>query len=465
MENKFVSLLKTLEKNELRAFKKYFKTLYHGQKAAIALLEYLEPMHPKFENKTKLERIYIQKRLTKKLGNTASPNVANTFSDLYLYLKKYLLIQAFEQSSYEQDIAWIKILNERKLYEKASRATEKLRKKLKNDQVIDASIYLKKMQAYDLEFHNMYNHKFNIGADNLEYCLQYLDLFYASTHLKYTSELSNRRKVFKVDKVINSSYAFDIALREENRAEQLLIIYSKIKDLLSGSQAAYDEIEERLFKYKDEISLEDQNAIITYLTNFILQNNDYNEKKYLEKLARNYSLGFDTGALLISTLTVDKFINIVGIGCKLGKFSWANNVIEEYGIYLDDEVKFSTISYAKALIAFEQNNTKDIYNLLQGVNFVHANNEFRARSILLRTYVNQKEDEGLILAYCRSYKRFLSNGKLSNTITIPINNFITLIEQLYKRTSTKEEFINKINKTSPLFFKDWLLDIVTNEKW
>jgi len=458
MENKFISLLKTLEKNELRAFKKYFKTLYSGQKAAIVLLEYLEPMHPDFEHKTKLEGAYIQKRLTKKLGTTAKPHVANTFSDLYLYLKKYLLWQKLEQPSYEQDMTWIKILNERKLYEKASRATDQFRNKLEKNTVADAALYLKKMQAYDFESHNMYNHKFNIGTDNLESCLEYLDLFYATTHLKYSSELLNRGKVFKVNKEIDSSYALDIVLRKDNNKEQILIIYSKLKDLLLGSQTAYDEIEKRLFKYKAEISLEDQNAIITYLLNFIMQNKPYDEQDYFRKMFSLYDFGFNTRALVPANLSIDKFINIVAIACGLREFDWILNLIESYKSVLNNDIRDSTISLAKAHIAYNKKDMDGVFLLLQNVDFGHSNNEFRARLLLLRTYVNKEENIELIFTFCRSFKRFLIKEKFSKSIISPTNNLINIVELLYKKTYTKKVLKKKIETASPIFHRHWLLE-------
>ncbi len=458
MKNNFISIYATLSKKERRAFKTHYRTLYPRQTTAYALLQIVDRMDFSKDLDQQLDFSHIQKRLLKQLPTQANPNVSNTFSDLHLRLKEFLIFQAVKTNSDEFELIWINKLAELGLEHQASNRTINYQKKLEQEEQKDANLYFKKIQAYDLEFQSMYNYKYTTGVDNIRKCLKNLELFTLTSKLKFATELLNRKQLRMVDAEDELMYHFDENLLEKYEKEPIVHLYYYLYQLVkTNSEYHFEKLYHTLEENAAYLNKKDLYAMITYLLNFIFSYYKQIKLEIYEKVTNLYRIGFDNAAFEFANLSVDKLLNYIISLCKLQHYDKTKEVIKQFESHSELKIRSNFVALANAIVAFEEEDYTATIDYLSIVDFVDDRHKYRVKTLLIRSYYRTIPDDILfLLSQCRSLKRFAKKCKLHDRLKKSCDNFALFVEILVKKQISQEELLIRFENCKHLSFRHWL---------
>jgi hypothetical protein len=154
-----------------------------------------------------------------------------------------------------------------------------------------------------------------------------------------------------------------------------------------------------------------------------------------------------------------QFNNIINVACKVNAFDWATTFVKAQNHCLHPENREHTTQVAYALISFEKGHFKASLQTLEGMRFNNIHQAIRLKTLMIRCYFELKEDEDKILNYCASFEVYLFRHRKSNKESVKATlNFVRNIKLLIQKKISKEKLLHKIEDTSPIYFKSWLLE-------
>ncbi len=460
-KNKLFPLLATLDKKELFAFSKYIKQQHQNEKVALPILYYIRKFYPTFEDEKKLSLPYLHKKV---FGDRkySRKKILNAYSDLYLWLKTFLLLEHLQSNQFDAQMLWLNVLQERGLKKPHAQYSEKLVSLVATLPKNNSTFYTKNM----LTNFTFYTHQVqgevppNVRAFQNHSIA--LDLFYWINKLKLACEMANLNNLFSVDfgfevipELIKNKTFYDV------ESHALLSLYYKIFQLLSEHQTQkYFEIEKLLNEKRLAISTEEMHIIYSYLHNYaakqIRQGNEAFWKKMhqLNKLGLAYKI-FTKKGVMSST----QFNNIVNIACKVKDFTWLTIFIKEQNQYLNENIRTAAVQIAEANILFEKNNFKKALSVLSLVKTRDLRQLIRLKAFTTRCLFEIMDNEDAIFDYCIAFESFLQrNRKPKKDIVEATLNFVRISKKIIQKKIKEEKLLLEINQTTPIYFKSWLLE-------
>ena len=117
-DSKFFVLLRNLEAHEVPAFHKYLKQMHRGEDTALQIFEYARKLFPKPWDEKKLDLDYAFRKIFKSdisKQEHGRKKMLNTLSDLYLWLKDFLLSEKALRDPLTKQVLWMEILQNKRL--------------------------------------------------------------------------------------------------------------------------------------------------------------------------------------------------------------------------------------------------------------------------------------------------------------------------------------------------------------
>lgn len=158
---KFFVLLHTLDKKEIASFDKYLKQSHGGEHVALRIFKYVRRVSLSNPNLLRLGLENIHTGVFGPIPDNASErkkslkNILNTLSDLYKWLKEFLLVNKLAQDSWEQQMTWLSVLRDRGLKEEHDKLTRLLLTTAHGSSLKDVGNYLRLFNAACLHFQNL----------------------------------------------------------------------------------------------------------------------------------------------------------------------------------------------------------------------------------------------------------------------------------------------------------------------
>lgn len=459
MENsKLIQVLKTLDKQELKAFDKYLSKLYSDHEVAIALFYYLKPFYPEFKSK-KIDLEYITFKVFK-LDKTK--RVSNEASKLLTWLEEFLVLEKIrrQSSNYEVRKIFIELYKERKLdhfyFREIDKAEEEL---LQHRKDLWLPLYL--MELNHARYYHPFTEKLAPDQFNLEKSILELDAFYKLNQLKYQCELQSRKAILQiVDFDRYTSTHFEAPQKISALYDILYNLYFKIYNLIiSKSDDIYESTLSDLMKYGDQISPEDHLILLVYLVNYKAQQIRNIERNIMQEVLRLYKYGIEKKLLKVGGyITQSKFQNIINVACELGEVEWAEAFYHEHEGALNEEGSEHALSLAKAHLLFAR---KDYHNALKLLRTVQLKNDafnLNARISELKCFYELKHENEEQLEY--GIKAFYANLKRNKTLHVSLlqsaQHFLTMLKLMIKGNYVSEELLEKLKILTPIFGGYWL---------
>jgi len=192
-KNTFLVHLDTLKPAEVKKFGAYLKLKYSNSERLLKAYRYYVKFHKKTKPPPELEVVFQKINLRKHKSDSELKYLSTDVSDLFQRLKEFLIQEKILTTKFEKEFLWLQILDEKDLSHQRKLQFEKIKKEQSKAKYIWKG--LNELRLYNQAYFRNNFEKENAKISLIEDGIQSLNDFYISFHLKYASELLNRKNV------------------------------------------------------------------------------------------------------------------------------------------------------------------------------------------------------------------------------------------------------------------------------
>ncbi len=454
-KGKFIQLLQTLTKKEVKAFTAYLNGNYGAQTQLLIvygyILKYAKDYHTeKLKKEVALKRYFLPKGITQVVLN-------NRLSNLNQYLLEFLLWEKMKRERERIEIKKMKleILKERQLTNRFYRELNKGIKEFeqKNSRWQDLNLlYLHELNAYNSDGNQYKNNR-------LDATMRHLDHFYATFKLKYATELLSRNNVLsETNKVWLLDEIKAYAKANSSIGKSYLDLYYHIIQLLEKEKSeTFLKLEKYLYHFQFEQQSE-RLMLLTILTSFLARSYRNGQLDAIRKLFELYDFGLKEKIMIANKkFPPIPFKNIVSIACILGKFDWAKTFVENWSDTLPTSFRTDNYYYAKGTIDFAEKNYLQCLANLQKVSLQNFYYSIGTRALTIRAHYELEHFSNAIYA-CDAYEKYLRTHKVANeSFVVAGLNFIKLMRLFIKNTPSAK-ITQVLDKLVIVQSKKWFIN-------
>jgi len=457
---KFLSLLKKLSKQELEDFHKYLKQYHHREKIGLSVFEYLIGFYPDFEQSDDLRLPHAYQNIFKTGFDTddhAQKKMLNTASDLYKWLKNFLIISKTQQNQALQQTIWLSILQERGLKTEFSRKAAQFYQQTRNAPFKTNTDALPNWMASYFHREQLAMHSPLTHAKAIQQCTQTMTDCWEIIRLKMACEVS------QVNKVTSQTSAPQVHEATDFQQIGLSILKETYEALWrltdSGEEQHFVRLESLLKQYGQHIDTQELEWINRYAYNFIAHQSRQNQDDiHYERMHRLDIIGLEQGVFFRNGyLPSSAFGNIVTVACHSKDFEWASGFVREYSHIILESKRQDAILLAQAIIACESGNFQEVISLLETAVFEAQLDHLRSKSLLLRSYYEFPADQDLILEACAQFENLLRRSPKTEAVKAMLA-FVLIFRRIVAQKSSKKVILDRIEKASVLYSRKWLIE-------
>ncbi|NOT37712.1 MAG: hypothetical protein HOP11_10085 [Saprospiraceae bacterium] len=456
---KVFELFQILSKTEKKKFELFLNSPYFNTRKDLIRL------YEAFFEREKLDNLKSRKDLynfiypTKKYNDADLRQVCNAFHN---ELKFFLSIDQFNKDSRLHQLKLIDSLKTRTDKEIFDRY---LPQDLNDDFLSSTNLYYKyQFQLERFEFNSKLSRKdtnhLNEASHSLnEFCItETLRLachFIANTNilkeeiqlllLDFTLEYSKSH--FKSLNKLNKFYylIYNLNLDFENTAE-----YSQLKEYF------LNEISSLEFQTKKEITL--------MLINYCIRQINTGKTQFNNEAFTFYKTGLEESLLIEKKqMSVFTYKNIASLAMTSGKYTWAENFLNEYKSFLPKKERENAYQFNISIFYFRQNKYDEAMALLRSVEFKDVFDNLMSRRMLLRIYLEKDYTEALE-SLLESFNTYLRRQYKLVYHKIPYKKLIQYVKKYIQIPGYAiEEFhdlIKTIRNDSVFPEKNWFIEYI-----
>lgn len=482
-KTKLLSLLSSMQKHELKSFRRYLNSPYHNSnKLAINLAEYLIRFYPDFDRPAlNRKRVYERIHPPGKPWHEGRMNLL--MSQLTSIIMDFWVMEEFKKDEVLMKKMRMTAFQTKGMPNEFFKESEKLEKQL-SEWPDDDKKFLEIYQLNKQRFNHPEANRYALNMPSLEKSMDELDLFYVWEKLDHGMKGFNRMLV------LNESYEVkllpEILSVFEKEIQSDIVMRSK-KGLLNYFLKNDPVLLKHLLNdFELEISgltkSEARNYLVVLLN--ILSDQCRNGATIFKKdLFELYRFGVEKGLLLQSkTLSSIVFINVAAAGGSCGEFEWVESFFEKYSPLLKEEDESEImllcrgyLNYNKAVYSQNNQDFEKVIEDLRSITFNRPFFAYRSRSILLRTYYEyfnrNFQEEELVLNFTNTFERQISRDKsLTQNKREAFTSFIQFTRRLLRIRSEieREERLKRLEsevlRSQVVFAKDWLIEKIRELK-
>lgn len=458
---KFLSLLKKLNRHELDGFHKYLRLYHPREKIALRVFEYLIGFYPDFEQQKKIKLEYAYQKIFKTDFDKdahAQKKMLNTASDLYKWLKTFLIISTAQQNHQIEQTIWLSILQERGMKDEFSRKATAFYQQTRNAPFKTAADAFPNWMASYFHREHLSWDKSLAHAKIIQQCTETMTGCWEIIRLKMACEMSLVKKFTNEALIRRQTEATDF---QQVGLSILRDVYESLWRLTdTGEEAHFVRLESLLIQHGHHIDPKELEGIIRYVYNFTADQSRHNQEAiHYERTHRLNKVGLVYGVFSQDGhLTSAAFNNMVTVACHAKDFEWASGFIRNYSHTLPENKRREAILLAQAVVAFETCKFKEVLYLLEPVRFEAHLDLLRSKSLLLRSYYELHADQDIILDTCAFIENFLRRSSPKEEADKAMLAFILILKRLVVQKSSKKAIMDRIEKAPMLYCKNWLLE-------
>ncbi len=469
-----INLLNNFSKKEIEGLNHFVTCLYFNtDKYVVRLLEVLirEVLGKRqFDEDVKnsvYEKVFSDKVTAKGLNIEQRKRLSAKLTGLTRLAERFLAIEALEENKvYRNDLVCQKLL-EKKQYLLFNRTIRKEEKTLSLKTERDV-LYHK--QHYNLS-RNILSYLYETGQlqqqDNVSEVLYHMDVQSCIEKLKhYMTMLSFTNAMGRQYDTSSMNIALKLLDLPQYAEHPLLRIYKIVIELMkTGEESSYEKILNILKSDVGYIPRTDLSEFYHVLINHCVRQIRSGEfgLRDLFDLYQN----IEAKGLLLERNFVDiiKLKNAVTVGCRVGSFEWATEIIEKYKSFINKPMRESVWHYNCGVIAFYQKDYKKALSHFIRAENINADYDINGRVMLLKSFYENDEyyDERTMQRFRSTEKFFKENKQLSPTRKRSYKNFVRILIYVYKyrHLSTKmtlESIKERLQKQDVNSDRNWLLE-------
>ena len=460
---KFLTLMANLSPKEATAFGKHLRTARSRNLIAIRVYGYYKKQHPYFDNPKKMNLDFVANKLFGKKGESKNPRkkLLDTFHDLHVWLKDYLLLEKLKDKSLESEYLWVTLLKERGMEAAFQKARGRLFNRVLSNSKVDTLGQLKNVAAHYLTCYQPTGNK----LDNVKVLCQLiveLEKFYAISKLKTNCEIQNRKNQGEENELRTPDRVYYENIITNNPLAKL---YKGCYELLSdGEEEVFFKVESDLKKYASHISPEEVYAVFRYLKNYCTlrerlgDKSAWNKAHQLDRFALQHGI-FKRNNDLISSM---QFLNIVNAAGIVGELNWGKKFINEYLECIEENEQEKTKVLADAILLFAEKKFEVVLTQLKYFdNKKHWELHIKIRytALTIMSLYETKGDSDEVFDLLGSFMMYLKRKpKDRSKMLKSALNFIGIFNKILQQRKTKEYLMQEIKTTKHLYFSTWLFE-------
>jgi hypothetical protein len=254
----------------------------------------------------------------------------------------------------------------------------------------------------------------------------------------------------------------DIETNEYQNYPAVQLYYSGYLALSQPEEEQYfKELKILLNQYPDILPLPELKSIYLIAINYCVQKLNNGLEAYVQEVFELYQYGLKQ-FILIENEQISRFTykNIVAVAIRLKKYDWLNQFLTNYTPLLEEVYQEHYAAYAKAKLAFAQQQFDKALQVLTKIEFDNIFLNMDAKVMLLKIYY-ENEDFNALDALLVSFRRFLQRKSILAYQRQIHENMLNLTTKLLNLPSSakakKVALRQEIEQTHPLTEKPWLL--------
>jgi hypothetical protein len=452
-----LTLLKSLNDKELKAFEKFLNQRHSKHSAIIKVMAYLKKhldnVEP-IEKRKAFARIFPQETYRERL-------LTDTASDLNLECLRFLMEKKLSTQSWTYQELKLEILQERKLHKPASELQQAMLRQLEEVQQVDIWHFIDKLKLLDQMYFSPSALKWDAAWQELgENLVHQLELFFWGAKLRFTCEALSREKLrgesipHSLKETLAPEHEFTRELSQLHRA-----FWYTGKAIEEGSVAAFTDLKNQLSDYQQLLTSSDFLLIFTYLCNHLGHEIRQGQGQLSRELFELYRWGFEQQVLIENgVLNVVVFHNLVELACVVQELDWCHYFISEISALLEWNVRESAKNVAEALLAFEHQNYAQAEMLISKGIKMDINHHLRIKTLEMRlAYEQMNHDPEIPKLLGKRLEEYIKAQEVSDSVQAAYLNFIVIYRQLIRKKSNPQKIMDELNACTYIVNKNWLL--------
>ena len=214
----------------------------------------------------------------------------------------------------------------------------------------------------------------------------------------------------------------------------------------SEDESHFESLKQMLEKHSNKFSAKEARDMYAYAQNYCIKKINSGHSKYLNEIFYLYKELLAKEIILEDGLISPwHFKNIVTTALRLEEFDWVENFIQQYQDNLSKESKENAVNYNIAALHFFRKEYSKALKLLQKVDFTDVYYHLDSKSMLLKTYFELEEHDGLYSLF-DTFKIYLRRNKLISDYQKTV--YLNLVKYTKKLVKLKTGFptIKKITE-------------------
>ncbi len=327
---------------------------------------------------------------------------------------------------------------------------------LSSEKPLRDSNYFYEEFMYQSEADNIFRDQARIKVnENLQNKVDQLDLFYLSAKLRDSCEMINRKRILATDYEFHLLDNLIQAVQEnfDRYANYPAIsIYFKVLLMLREPENVehFNNLKEDVSQNIHLFARDEQRSLYGNLQNYCIRKVNTGGQEFYRELLNIYQYMLDIKLMDADNKNLQWDLkNMVSIALRLGENDWTFNIINELKSKLPADVRENAFTYNLANYYYETKDYKKATKLLQSVDFKDVYYNLDSKSMLLKIYFEQDEEESFF-ALVTTFKAYLTRNKLiSSDRYVTYNNLLKFARKAFvfkiMLPYERKHNLNKIN--------------------
>ncbi len=473
-KSNLIQLLKTLSKEEMKAFDKFVHSPFHNNRKEVTrYFLLLKKYNPSFSHQE-----LIAGKIYKKIypGKGYKDNVMRRLSsNLFQLAEDYLAISRFNKHKYPFSVSLLISLFERGLDNIFMKTYANIISEFSKVKIDDDTFYIK--CAYE----NIYmNHNAFMGRERdvvtnvIDNGVYHILHFFSVFPTYYNNILVNKGKYnYEPKQNLTEKFLLNFNLEgflngidvSQNEYLKLLPVYI-YQLLLFQNEKYYYLYKTALLKHKNILSDDVKEVHFSALQNYCTYKKLYGEHKFVNEAYEVIMLRLNENLLIYKGhIELVDFLNVVTLGLEATELNFVEKFIREYKGKLLPEVREDMLNLCRAEVYFER---RQFEKALEEVNKVKYEDSFMQRCVkflLSKIYYEMDYAEQLI-SHIDTYRHYIINKKTHSKNIEDIRKFLNYLQKLNtlkaepdsEKLYAVKQSLNDKDKIMDCSHKDWLLE-------
>lgn len=475
LRSKFIDIIKTFSKAELKSFRDFLASPYFNtNKNVIRLYEFIRKFAPDFSSDSISKESLYKKLYPGKGYNDTVMRIL--LSDLLKLAEEFMAAEISCANEYGKGVVLMNEFMNRgldNLYMSSYKDLKNYVKGMEDRRTAYFNNY--ELELYNVDFH-LRKDKQNLITSNVLERGESIMFFSLIEIARNVHDIVINERTFNAKFEKNLIYEFmklfnfEEFLRkvQKQRPEHFPLIsiyYNMVMAMLNeGNEKLYDEFKTTAVNYLFSIGRSEQHHFLHDLESCCLNNMKYNASKYNNELIEIYDLMLKTNTMTFTGtefITAQRFKNILIGGLNSGRLDWTKEFVSNNLSKMQPEYRESMKRYSEALFCFLDKDFETSLLHLNSIKNDYFTLKMDIKSWTLKNYIELGYLDSAF-SLIDTYRHFISKNKtISDYFRERHLNFIRYAYDVVRMKSGQSrsdarEIEKKLNGTDNVVHKDWL---------